>query len=164
MVHFKKNVHQFEKKILFQNFLPGGAKTPRKLDGSFPAGLPKILTEGRLHRVKVGDALTLACDVRNLGPMVLMWKKGHRVLTAGAIVVKRDKRIELDGTNVKISSKNYALGGSGCGSVGRAVASDTTDPRFESRHRQTLIKHLFSVNCVEKTKIKKKEAGNGPFF
>ena len=54
--------------------------------------------------------------------------------------------------------------GSGCGSVDRAVASDTRDPRFESRHWQTFIKHLFTVNCVEKTKIKRKEAGNGPFF
>jgi hypothetical protein len=50
----------------------------------------------------------LACDVRNLGPMVLMWKKGHRVLTAGSVVVKRDKRIELNGTNVKITG-NYLL-------------------------------------------------------
>ena len=48
-------------------------------------------------------------------------------------------------------------------SVGRAVASDTRDPQFESRHRQTFIEHLFNVNCVEKTKIKKKEAGNGHF-
>ena len=29
------------------------------------------------------------------------------------------------------------LGGSGCGSVGKAVASDTRGPRFESRHRQS---------------------------
>ena len=49
-----------------------------------------------------------ACDVRNLGPMVLMWKKGHRVLTAGSVVVKRDKRIELNGTNVKITG-NYCF-------------------------------------------------------
>ena len=26
------------------------------------------------------------------------------------------------------------------------------------------IEHLFTVNCIEKTKIKKKEAGNGPIF
>ena len=25
------------------------------------------------------------------------------------------------------------------------------------------IEHLFTVNCIEKTKIKEKEAGNGPF-
>jgi hypothetical protein len=86
-----------------------GSKHFRNVDSPPPAyihsGPPKILTEGRLHRVKVGETLMLACDVRNLGPMVLMWKKGHRVLTAGGIVVKRDKRIELNGTNVKISGK-----------------------------------------------------------
>ena len=32
--------------------------------------------------------------------------------------------------------------GSGCGSVGRAVASDTRDPRFESSHQQI----LFTIN------------------
>ena len=26
------------------------------------------------------------------------------------------------------------------------------------------IEHLFTVNCIEKTKIKKKEAGNDPIF
>ena len=43
--------------------------------------------------------------------------------------------------------------GSGCGSVGRAVASDTRGPRFESSHRQKFIykiEHLFTVNCVLK--------------
>ena len=29
---------------------------------------------------------------------------------------------------------------------------------------EKFIEHLFTVNCIEKTKIKKKEAGNGPFF
>ena len=52
--------------------------------------------------------------------------------------------------------------GSGCGSVARAVASDTRDARFESSRRQTFIEYLFTVNCLEKTKIKKKDAGNGP--
>ena len=46
--------------------------------------------------------------------------------------------------------------GSDC--VGRAVASDSRDPRFESRHQQTFIEHLFIVKCVERTKIKNKEA------
>ena len=47
---------------------------------------------------------------------------------------------------------------SGCGSVGRAVASNARCPRFETCHRQTFITdiHLFTVNCIEKTKIKKK--------
>ena len=43
----------------------------------------------------------------------------------------------------------------------------TRGPRFESSHRQIFILNiclLFTVNCNEKTKITKKEAGNGPFF
>ena len=42
--------------------------------------------------------------------------------------------------------------GSGCGSVGRAVASDTRGPWLESSHRQKFIyiEHLFTVNCVLK--------------
>ena len=50
--------------------------------------------------------------------------------------------------------------GSGCGSVGRAVASNTRGPRFESSHRQKIYlysEHLFTVNCV--LKIKKKRPG-----
>ena len=42
--------------------------------------------------------------------------------------------------------------GSGCGSVGRAVTSDTRGPRFKSSHWQKCIniEHLFTVNCVLK--------------
>ena len=50
--------------------------------------------------------------------------------------------------------------GSGCGSVGRAVASDTRDPRFESSHRQIYIYILnICLLCIEKMKIKKKRPG-----
>ena len=51
--------------------------------------------------------------------------------------------------------------GSGGGSVGRPVASDTKNLRFESRHRQNLIYQLYNQN-TEKTKIEEKEAGNCP--
>ena len=39
-----------------------------------------------------------------------------------------------------------------CESVGRAVASNTRGPQFESNHRQKLIhiEHLITVNCVLK--------------
>ena len=42
--------------------------------------------------------------------------------------------------------------GSGCGSVGREVASDTRGPLFKSSSRQIFnyIEHLFTVNCVLK--------------
>ena len=48
--------------------------------------------------------------------------------------------------------------GSGCDSVGRAVASDTKGPRFESSHWQNLywaFVYLSTINCIEKTKIKR---------
>ena len=50
-----------------------------------------------------------------------------------------------------VNSKNVNVG-SGCGSVGRAVASDTRSPRFESSHRQKIINiyNLYTVNCVLK--------------
>ena len=44
--------------------------------------------------------------------------------------------------------------GNGFGPVDRAVSSNTRGPRFESSHRQNLYWTLFSVNCIEKTKIK----------
>ena len=49
---------------------------------------------------------------------------------------------------------SYRLG-SGCGAVGRAVASDARGPWFESSNRQTFILdiYLFTVNCIEMTKI-----------
>ena len=54
--------------------------------------------------------------------------------------------------------------GSGGGSVGRAVAYDARGPRFESSHRQIILSdiYLFTVNCIEKTKIKKKTERSGP--
>ena len=52
-----------------------------------------------------------------------------------------------------------SFGGSGCGSVGRVVTSDTRDPRFESSHWRTFSEQLFTVNSVEKSKIKKKRPG-----
>ena len=50
--------------------------------------------------------------------------------------------------------------GSGRSSVGRAVGSNSRGPRFESSHQQNFIMSIF---YVEKTKIKEKEVGTGPF-
>ena len=47
--------------------------------------------------------------------------------------------------------------GGGCGSVGRAVASDSRGPWFKIHLSAT-----FNVHCITKTNIKEKEAGNGP--
>ena len=54
--------------------------------------------------------------------------------------------------------------GSGCGSVGRVVASNTRDPQFESSsHRQI----LFTINCIKdvlKIRKKKKKRRGQPIF
>ena len=54
--------------------------------------------------------------------------------------------------------KDYVLN-CGCGSVGRAVASDARGLWFESSHRQTFILdiYLLTVHCIEKTKRKRKK-------
>ena len=48
--------------------------------------------------------------------------------------------------------------GSGCGAVGRAIASNTRDPQFESSHRLYYLLSILLKNCIEKTKIKKKRS------
>ena len=53
--------------------------------------------------------------------------------------------------------------GSGCGSVGRAVAFNTRGPRFDSNHQQNFIEHMFIISCIEKTKINKKMPGMAHF-
>ena len=60
------------------------------------------------------------------------------------------------------------LEGSGCGSVGRAVASSTRGLRFESSHRQKFIylywTFVYCQLCIGKTKIKKKRPGMAHFL
>ena len=56
--------------------------------------------------------------------------------------------------------KDYKTVGRGCGSVGRAVAPNTRDARFETGHRQNFI-YLLNNKTIKETKIKE-EAGNGP--
>ena len=52
--------------------------------------------------------------------------------------------------------------GSGCDSVGRAVASDSRGPRFEFSHWQKVILNIYS-QLYWKDKNNEKEAGNSPF-
>ena len=56
------------------------------------------------------------------------------------------------------------LMGSGCGAVGRVVASNTRGPGFESSHRQLLLNIYLLLTVCRKDKNKEKEAANGPFL
>ena len=67
---------------------------------------------------------------------------------------------------LKLKQKHLFFG-SGCGSVGRAVASDTRGPQFESSHQQKFI-YKWNICLLStvywKDENKEKEAGNGPFL
>ena len=53
--------------------------------------------------------------------------------------------------------------GSGCDSVGRAVASDTRGPLFISNHHKTLY-YLYNAKCtIEKNENKEKEVRDEQF-
>ena len=79
-----------------------------------------------MFQVEEGGQVTLQCGVKHLGNMVLMWKQvgrrrrqspddmtlccpqGPRVLTAGSMVVRRDRRLRLEGNNLVISELEAA--------------------------------------------------------
>ena len=46
----------------------------------------------------------------------------------------------------------YLITGSSCASVGRAVASKTRDPWFDSSHWQSFITYIVIVNCLKRRK------------
>ena len=73
------------------------------------------------------------------------------------------KTFHVDKTKEESNRKNRC---SGCGSVGRAVASDTRGPQFESSLRQTFIYilNICLLSTIEKTKIKKKRPGMAHFY
>lgn len=72
---------------------------------------PKILSESETFHAQIGDSVVLPCEVQDLGPMVLIWKKGTRVLTAGEMMVKRDDRMVLRGTALALSDITVEDGG-----------------------------------------------------
>ena len=63
----------------------------------------------------------------------------------------------------QIWSIQFIFVGSGCGSVGRAVASDSRGPRFKFGHQQNFIWNIY-CQLFWKDENKEKEAGNGPFL
>ena len=65
----------------------------------------------QIFRAGLGSSLLLPCQVKDLGPMILIWKKGTRVLTAGDMKIKRDDHVELRGTDLRIKSVTEEDGG-----------------------------------------------------
>ena len=76
--------------------------------------------------------------------------------------ISRTMNISLT-ANINIYTYKHLDKGSGCGAVGRVVASDTRGPGFESSHRQLLLNIYLLLTVCRKDENKEKEAGNGPF-
>lgn len=74
----------------------------------------RIVGQGQIHKVTVGSSLHLDCPVSQLSDrpgQVMLWKKGHRVLTAGNMKVRRDPRIQLVNTDLEIKNIGVHDGG-----------------------------------------------------
>ena len=78
--------------------------------------------------------------------------------------MKRSERLKLAHTvSEKVEKQGIKfLQGRGGGSVGRAVASNSRGPRFESSHWQKFILNIY-CQLYWKDKNKGEEARNGPF-
>ena len=69
--------------------------------------------------------------------------------------------MKYEGEKERESVRERERESSGCGSVGRADNSNARGPWFQSSHWVTIISYiyLFAVNCIEKTRMKKKKPG-----
>ena len=70
----------------------------------------------------------------------------HLFAVATNLSVSFSGKLKEKTTNEKGPKISQTLG-SGCGSVGRAVASYTRRPQFESSHHQDFLMNIFTVNC-----------------
>lgn len=69
---------------------------------------PTINSSSQVIKLQAGGTARFPCQVSNLGPLVLIWKHGTRVLTAGVgagtMHVKKDPRVTLAGTDLIVSN------------------------------------------------------------
>jgi len=63
---------------------------------------PYFLSEPNSYRVEVGGSVLLKCAVENLGESTLIWKKDGRMISAGGMVIRKDPRMVLVGTSLRI--------------------------------------------------------------
>lgn len=97
--------------------------------------MPRIATKGSLVRVQVGDTMKLPCRVFDLGELTIVWKKGNRVFAAGNKIVRRDRRISLQGSDLEITGMNVHDGGE----YSCEVENDHTDQPLSVVHTVEIL-------------------------
>lgn len=66
---------------------------------------PVITSQARSLRAPLSDEVTLPCTVEHLGKLVVVWKHGEEVITAGAMMVSPDPRYSLgSGYNLRVEN------------------------------------------------------------
>ena len=79
-----------------------------------------------------------------------------------SIVASYDHMLSLMKQKLPLQAKLGRGLGSGCCSVGRAVASDTRGPRFEFSHRQLLLNQYFLLTVCRKDENERKRGRKWP--
>ncbi|XP_044743903.1 lachesin-like [Chrysoperla carnea] len=78
----------------------GGMPEFDEEDNALP---PRFLSRSQTFRAVIGDTLLLPCEVENLGTYVLIWRRGSSIVTAGNLMVTRDRRFRLmNGYNLQV--------------------------------------------------------------
>lgn len=75
------------------------------LDYEFPDVSPVFLSTPETFHAKEGDNIILPCHIQDIGPYVVIWKRGDRIISVGSSVVVLDRRYRLMG------STNSGIGG-----------------------------------------------------
>jgi len=87
---------------------PFAGSQERLIYNDYIIGDPIIISSGQIFKLEVGSTARFPCRVSNLGPLVLIWKHGTRVLTAGVgagtMHIKKDDRLHLTGTDLVIQN------------------------------------------------------------
>ncbi|XP_030753076.1 limbic system-associated membrane protein-like [Sitophilus oryzae] len=69
---------------------------------------PRFVSRGNTFKVVTGDTVVLPCEIQNLGPFVIVWKRGTTLLTAGPQKITMEPRISLLGFNLQIKDIRHA--------------------------------------------------------
>ncbi|XP_063916510.1 MAM domain-containing glycosylphosphatidylinositol anchor protein 2-like [Zophobas morio] len=70
--------------------------------------VPRFVSRANTFRVVIGDTIVLPCEVQNLGSLVIVWKRGITLLTAGQQKITADPRISLLGYNLQVRDIRYS--------------------------------------------------------
>lgn len=65
---------------------------------------PYFTSTSRTYETKLGSSVSFYCQVENIGTSTLIWKKDNRIISAGDIVIRKDKRFILSGYNLTMNS------------------------------------------------------------